>query len=70
MDEDALSQVIAKNVEDLTDADITALISALRSERVALLAAEASKTRAPTSAITKASKKASTPLLSFDDLGI
>lgn len=69
-DELALSQILTKTVEELTDEDITKLIVALRAEREKVLAAENSKARAPKSKLAAAAGKVSAVNLSFEDLGI
>lgn len=65
----ALSEVMHKSVEELSDADIDLLISALRAERARFKSNEAMQKRTGKSPLTKAAEAPKKPL-SFEDLGL
>jgi hypothetical protein len=66
----ALSEILAKHAKDLSDAEVTTLISVLRAERASYLAAEVAGTKRTKSVITKAAEQVDLKTLSFDDLGL
>ena len=71
LDPEALSNILAKSVLELTDPEVDQLIAGLRAERASFMAAENAdrKKRVP-SAITKAASKIDVSGISFEDLGL
>jgi hypothetical protein len=71
LDPEELSKVLAKTVDELSDADVDQLIAGLRAERAAFIASEnTDRKKRTTSAITKAANKVDASSISFEDLGI